>query len=321
MVRADLAPSVVATGEREIAALMGGRGRLVVVAPGDADAGHVDTLLTDAEHFLRLLESRWSRFLATSEVSALNRAQGQPTQVSGETATLVAAMVSAWHLTEGVVNSALLREVVAAGYAASVLDPSCITVVPGEANDGGCLSDVTCDMDRGVVQLPVGLALDPGGVGKGLAADLVVERLLERGAIGAMVEVGGDLRCAGVAPQGGAWFIDIADPHQVGVPLAQARVADAGIATSSVLRRRWVAPDGSVRHHLMGRDGHAVHHGLATSSAAVATGALAEVMAKLPLLLGETEGLDLLDEWGIPALVVRHDGVVVVTRHWQEIAA
>src|SRR5262249_18505013 len=56
---------------------------------------------------------------------------------------------------------------------------------------------------RHAVRLPAGVGFDPGGIGKGLAADMVVEELFARGAHGACVNVGGDVRVRGEAPDGG----------------------------------------------------------------------------------------------------------------------
>ena len=46
-----------------------------------------------------------------------------------------------------------------------------------------------------------GSRLDLGGIGKGRAADLLALELLDRGATGVLVDLGGDLRVAGEAPE------------------------------------------------------------------------------------------------------------------------
>jgi FAD:protein FMN transferase len=311
------------TAHRAVPQLMGGSAHVTLVAPGSGGRPDLDRLLSFAEQRLRHLEARWSRFVADSEISALNHAGGTPIRVSCDSVALVRAMVSAWRLTDGIVDAALLREVVAAGYSRSVLDPAALTAVPAEAPSRASFDAITIDsdIDGGVVRLPRGLALDPGGIGKGLAADLVAEEVMAAGASGVLIEVGGDVRVRGQSPTGHGWLVDIADPHVEGGAVARAGLADGGIATSSVLKRRWVGPDGDVRHHLIGRDGRPVHHGLATSTAAVGTAALAEVMAKIPLLIGEEDGLAMLDAWQVPALVVRHDRTVVCTRFWSEVEA
>ena len=46
------------------------------------------------------------------------------------------------------------------------------------------------------VALPVGTGFDPGGIGKGLAADIVVDELVAEGAAGMCINLGGDVRRA-----------------------------------------------------------------------------------------------------------------------------
>ncbi len=72
------------------------------------------------------------------------------------------------------------------------------------------MSDI--DIDGSQVTLHRGTTVDSGGVGKGLAADLAVEFALKAGALGALVEVGGDVRVGGVSPRSDSWRLAIEDP-------------------------------------------------------------------------------------------------------------
>lgn len=203
-----------------------------------------------ARHRVEELESRWSRFRPDSEVSRLNRAGGRPLAVSSDTARLVALALSAWRATAGRFDPTVLGAVVDAGYDRSFErladptrgDPS------GLARGAGA---VAVDERQGTVALPAGVGLDPGGMGKGLAADMVVAELVAAGASGACVNLGGDLRAEGAAPGGGPWVVDVEHPD-AGPRPAIARLAfDAGaVATSSCLRRTWRRA-GHERHHLI----------------------------------------------------------------------
>ena len=57
------------------------------------------------------------------------------------------------------------------------------------------------------MRLPAGAGFDPGGIGKGLAADLAVAEALTEGAAGVCVNLGGDVRLEGSAPDGGAYDV------------------------------------------------------------------------------------------------------------------
>src|SRR4029077_6961859 len=78
----------------------------------------------------------------------------------------------------------------------------------------------------------------------------VVAELLEAGARGACVDLGGDLRAAGDSPNDdGGWTVALEDPWG-GDDLARVGLSDGAVATSSVLRRRWTS-GGQARHHLI----------------------------------------------------------------------
>ena len=73
---------------------------------------------------------------------------------------------------------------------------------------------INLDTANHAVSLPHGCGLDLGGIGKGLAADRVVEGLIARGAVSACVSMGGDLRVAGPGPdRDDAWEIRVEDPR------------------------------------------------------------------------------------------------------------
>ena len=87
-----------------------------------------------------------------------------------------------------------------------------------------------------------GVGFDPGGIGKGFAADLVLDELLAEGAGGACVNLGGDVRVGGLGPDGGDWTVTVEDPRDpAGPPLVTLLLADGAVATSSRCRRRWRA--------------------------------------------------------------------------------
>ncbi len=59
-----------------------------------------------------------------------------------------------------------------------------------------------------------GMLLDLGGIAKGYAIDKAIEAAKRYGAIGAMVDIGGDVRCFGLPPEGREhWLIGLQDPN------------------------------------------------------------------------------------------------------------
>ncbi len=162
-------------------------------------------LATLAEARLRRLEQRWSRFVPTSEVNSLNAAVDSWVTVSPDTIRLVQTMQRAWVESGHRFDPTLVNELIALGYTASH-DDGAVASIRVELADPSCtVLDVAIDADRSAIWMPAGLGLDPGGIGKGLAADLVVGELCAGGAAGALVSIGGDLAAAGLGPEPEGW--------------------------------------------------------------------------------------------------------------------
>ena len=255
------------------------------------------------------LERRWSRFVADSDVSRLNAAGGRPVPVHADTLTLVATMVEAWRLTAGRYDPTLLPALVRSGYAASIEDPRSVTPLPVE-DPGADPSLIEIDGPARTVTLPTGLSLDPGGIGKGLAADIVVGRLLDAGAAGALVSIGGDMSMAGRAPLVDGWIVAIEDAEPHSPELGTIAVSGGGVATSSTRSRRWMQ-QGIERHHLVDpRTRSEATTDLAAVTVVAPTAWLAEAHATAALLVGGELALDHLRAHDLTGLAIGLDGTV-----------
>jgi thiamine biosynthesis lipoprotein len=163
------------------------------------------------------------------------------------------------------------------------------------------------DRRNQTVRLPDGAAIDPGGIGKGLAADIVVEMMLDAGAGGVCVNVGGDLRVAGRPPTPAGWTVGVDDPFG-GPPLTTLALQDGAIATSSRLGRTWMR-SGVLRHHLLEpATGQPASTRLAAVTVVAGRGWWAEVLAKATFLAGLSGGVDLLQQAGATGLLLDDDG-------------
>jgi thiamine biosynthesis lipoprotein len=263
-------------------------------------------LLATARARIEQLESRWSRFIPDSEVCELTRRAGVAVAVSADTRLLVQRSIDAWRMSGGFFDPTVLGAVIRAGYDRS------FDTLPARTTSGTSPLLIGCtDIEIGdtTVRLPSGTGFDPGGIGKGLAADLVVSELLAAGADGACVNLGGDLRVAGRSPEGDGWTCAIRHEWLVG-PLVHVGVADGGVATSTTLRRSWLV-DGETRHHLIDPATGVPSTTDLTSATVIAGEAWeAEVLAKAVLLRGSQCAFDLVDGSGAVALVVDDQGHV-----------
>ena len=297
--------------------------QVVTIRDDQAPAPDGSSVLFD---LLEHLESCWSRFVADSDVSRLNLAEGHPTPVDPSTITLVGTMIEAWRATEQRFDPTTLPALMAAGYRSSIDDPRRITILPTGAlrfDDGAVdrptLDDIEIDLDAGTVRLPRGMVIDPGGIGKGLAADLAVDLALQSGADGALVSIGGDLAAAGRSG-GSGWRVVIEHPDPDREPVGTIEVTGGGVATSSTRSRRW-RHDGIERHHLIDPWTDDVSTtDLASVTVVARSGWLAEAHATAAILAGSEHVIDHLDRHQLTGVAVTVEGDVLTTRDVAELA-
>jgi FAD:protein FMN transferase len=285
---------------------MGSDAHLIVVG---ADL----SLLEHLVGLLDRLEQRWSRFIPDSEISRLNRNAGRPVAVHASTLLLIERGVEAWRLTGGSFDPTVLGDIVRAGYDTSLVgslgDPSLTERAPGTSDLVRACSDIEIDHDDSIVRLPPDTGFDPGGIGKGLAADLLVDAAVLHGAEGVCVSVGGDLRVAGRAPHGGSWTVAVEHPSRAEA-VAVLDLAAGAVATSTTLRRRWTV-DGQRRHHLIDpRSGQPSGTDVDVMTVVTGDAWRAEVLATACLLRGAARAFDLLDA-DAHGLVVTATGAIL----------
>lgn len=287
---------------------MGSAGHVTVVGGGPE-------LPERARSRLGELESLWSRFQDDSELCRLNASLGEWAQVSAPTLWLVRAAVRAWEVTGGLFDPTVLAALESAGYTRSFeqlpTEPPSDTVI---ASVPGCAG---IDIGKDGVRLPAGVRLDLGGIGKGFAADLLVEELLGSGAEGASVNLGGDVRMVGRPSHGEVWVSAVEDEHNPGTDLAWLALVDGAVATSTRLRRRWRSQGWEFHHLIDPRTARPADTTVATVTVVAGQAYWAEVLAKAALIAGLADGIALLETHGVSGVLVTEDGVEHRAGSWE----
>ncbi len=282
---------------------MGCEIRLIVGAPGP---GGIDpaAAAADGRAFIEDFNRRLSRFRPGSELRTLNAHPADAAPASALLRTAVGAAMAAAAQTGGLVDPTLVDQIERLGYSSShegvapadlrsalATAPSRRPAQPDPARRWA-LIDV--DEPAGVIHRPRGVRLDSGGIGKGLAADLLATRLARQTRF--VVSCGGDLRAGGT----------VAARHEMLVehPLTGERdallsIEGGAVATSGINSRLWRRADGRYAHHLIDpRTGEPAWTGLIGVTALAPTGVAAETAAKAALLSGPGRGRPLLAEHG-----------------------
>ncbi len=292
---------------------MGSHVRLLIGEPGPGMAPAA-TAAAQATRFVVEFDATLSRFQPESELCRLNADQRTCVPASDLLRTAVTAGLEAARRSDGLVDPTLVGEIEAAGYVESRAG------VPG-APLGAALADaptrhparpdpsarwqlIEVDDAAGTISRPPGVRLDSGGVGKGLAADLIANNL--HGYSRFVIDCGGDIRIGG--PDA------LVRPYEVFVehPLSGERahvlkLGSGAVATSGLNVRIWRDARGRYAHHLLDPStGEPAWTGLIGVTALGDTAVEAETLAKAALLLGPKGGREALAEHG--GLLVHDSG-------------
>ena len=277
----------------------------LVIGPPDAEAA-----AAAARAELERMDARLSRFRPDSELSRLNADPRTTVPASTLLRSAVRAAVWAAERTEGLVNPTLVGALEQAGYARSRAGETPAPVAdalaeaptrrPARPQPAGRWHLIAVDDGAATVSRPPGLAIDSGGIGKGLAADLIAHRLAGHARFA--VDAAGDLRVGGTRAAARPHEIEIAHPWEE-APIGTLRIADGAVATSGVGSRLWAREDGGYAHHLLDpATGMPAWTGVVSATALAPTALEAETLAKAALLSGPL---------GARRWLVEHGGVIV----------
>jgi thiamine biosynthesis lipoprotein len=154
-----------------------------------------------------------------------------------------------------------------------------------------------------------GMRVDLGGIAKGYALDKAVEAMQKGGAGGAMVDIGGEIRCFGVPHGKSKWRIGLQDPREkfeirnpkseipIGMsskPLLVLKLTDAAVATSGHYRR-FVTIGGKKYSHIVDPESGHSTESLASVTIICPRATDADALSTAVTVMGKEKGLALIE--------------------------
>jgi FAD:protein FMN transferase len=153
------------------------------------------------------------------------------------------------------------------------------------------------------------LSIDLNAVAPGYAVDLLASRLKEKGATHFMIDIGGEVRAAGVNSEGEPWRIAIEKPIDAEPePYAIAQFSDMAITTSGEYRHYYVRNGHRYSHTIDPRTARPVEHSLASVVVIAPTAFEADAWATALNVLGENEGYELARRRGMATMFIVERG-------------
>jgi FAD:protein FMN transferase len=270
------------------------------------------------------MDAAASRFDPDSELSRLNRAPGRWVRISERLHDALRVAVRAARVTDGAVDPTLGQSLVDLGYDRDWGD---LTQVPPDRplyDRPGVRAVRRCAPWRAIAlrdnppmaRVPEGLTLDLGATAKALAADRAARAAHLASGAGVLLSLGGDIAIAGPAPSGG-WVIRVTDDHRDGTATdGQTITIDSGgMATSSLVPRRWLHQGQAIHHVLDPNDGQPVRPWWRTASVAAASCTDANIASTAALVMGRCAPAWLAAQ-GLPARLVAVSGAVTAQGDW-----
>ncbi|HET6877300.1 MAG TPA: FAD:protein FMN transferase [Jatrophihabitans sp.] len=278
------------------------------------DAAALPTARALVDEQLARVDRAASRFRADSEVCRLAAASGHPgagtaAVVSDDLAAILQAALASAADTDGAVDPTLGRDLVRLGYGGTGR-----TGAPGvEIRRRVTWRDVR--LSGREIRMPAGTLLDFGATAKAWATDRCAERVAEHCGCGVLVNLGGDIRVAGPAPEDG-WQVLVSDGPAEPESLIKLDPATA-LATSSTLHRRWTSGDESMHHVIDPWLRRPAAETWRTVSVAAGSCVRANALSTAAIVRAN-DAVGMLRREGVTARLVAADGSVVRVGGWPE---
>lgn len=268
-----------------------------ILACARGEKSRVEAGFCQVEEYVRSMESRFTRFQETSELSDLNRSGGEWFLASPEMYEVVSTAYQAYRDTGGLFNPAVLAALEYAGYDrtldearlypyGALEEPASAIVIPDFAG-------TRFDPERKAIRLPAGLRIDLGGIAKGWIAEQAAF-LLQRYTPDCVVDAGGDLFALGSPTSGQSWKVGVENPFDPSRDIATIHLKGGAAATSAVTQRRW-KKGGQERHHIIDpRTGMPAEAFWVSVTVITGHTASAEVLAKALLIAGPGDAAPLI---------------------------
>ena len=274
-----------------------------------------DDLNTEIGNKLREIESgllSWTD--EDSQISKLNAAAGETTEVSDELAGYLAKIEQLAGDSDGAFDPTLGK--VIRLWNIDGEDPH----VPEASELDALLKDVgyqKVTLDGNKVTLAKDTTLDLGAVGKGIGCDVISEFLKDQKEVeGMILNLGGSSVFAyGQKPDDSPWKVAVTDPRDTeGEYLGAITIEGGEFLSTSGDYEKYFMEDGKRYHHILDpKTGYPVWNGLDSVTIVCDNGLLADGLSTACFVLGMDDAMELLEKYDANAMFVDEDKNIYLT--------
>lgn len=269
-----------------------------------------------AQERIQELETMWSVTDKESEIYQVNHSGGKPVSIGSETVEILSFALQMAEKTKGALEPTIYPVLTAWGFTTDE------NRIPSRTELKQLLQNVGYKkvIFRGnKVQLPEGMQLDFGAVGKGYAGDEAVKVLKEKGITSALLDIGGNIQVIGSKPDGTDWRLGLRNPFDEG-NLGVLQIHDLAVVTSGSYERYFIGDDGKCYGHIMNPvTGYPAENGLASVTVIAKEGKLCDALSTSLYVMGLDGAVEYWRQHlGFELIMITEDGEIYLTEGIQE---
>ncbi len=293
-----------------VALKMGSRFELIAISPdSSASVNAVNRGYREIDRIEKLISS-WNPH---SETSRINEAAGATAvKVSRELFDLIYRSIKVSKLTKGAYDISFAGMETLWKFERQDLSELPDSAEVMQAAERVNYQNIILDPKETTVFLKYpGMKIGFGSIGKGYAANQAMKIMKESGISSGMVDAGGDIITWGTDKDGNSWSMGIADPNHHGRIMAWLTLQDMALVTSGDYQKFFTYQGRRYGHILDPRSGFPAT-GLKSVSILCPDAELADALATAVYVLGETEGMKLINTLdAVEGLIISDDDRIV----------
>lgn len=250
------------------------------------DESFARSLVELACHEAHRIEQKFSRYRTDNIIHRINHSDGKPVTVDEETANLLDYAQQCYQISDGLfdITSGTLRKIWTFDGSDHIAKQSQIDqLLP-------LVGWEKVNWRRPTIDLPKGMEIDFGGIGKEYAVDQTIQLIMQHHAVSCLINYGGDIRVTGLRKNQQPWVIGIEDPDNLETLQSTSptiQLVKGAIATSGDTRK-FLYKDGIRYGHVINpKTGWPVKNGPRSITVAANTCTEAGILASLALLQEE----------------------------------
>ena len=268
--------------------------------------------LSEAEEYIKKLESDLSATSPDSCISRVNSADSKPTEITDEAAEIIAKALEIGKKTNGALDITLYPMLKEWGFTTGEYQ------IPKTEDISRILRNTGFErvqLSGNAVTVPDGFQIDLGALAKGFTSDKIMDIMRKNNVSSAIVSLGGNVQAVGTKPDGSQWKVAVRDPFAPDTDMCVVEIGSKAVITSGNYERFFTGSDGKNYWHILDpSDGFPADNGLVSVTVIGDSGLECDALSTALFVLGDGKAQDYWDaNQGFDMILVTDDKRIVCT--------